>query len=65
MKINYIKCMDFIFENVELPEYNNTNEIKKAIEKSKVIKIVSDEDRLIDYVNSDYIMYFGNNESEE
>jgi len=65
MKINYIKCMDFIFENVELPEYNNTNEIKKAIEKSKVIKIVSDEDRLIDYVNSNYIMYFGNNESEE
>jgi hypothetical protein len=59
MKVSYIKCMDFTFENAEIPDYHSSEELMNAIEQSKVIKVISEEGQLIDYVNSDYIMYFG------
>lgn len=58
MKVRYIQCMDFVFDNVEVPEYQTIDKLNKAIEDSKVIKIIG-EDGDTDYVNSNYIMYVG------
>lgn len=58
MRVKYVQCMDFIFENVELPEYDNIQKLNKAIEDNKVI-CVKALDGDIDYVNSTYIMYVG------
>lgn len=58
MRVRYIKCMDFVFDDVELPEYDDIQKLNKAIENCKVIKVVS-IDGDIDYVNSSYIMYVG------
>lgn len=58
MKVRYIQCMDFMFEDVEILELHSPVEFNKAIEESKVIKIQA-LDGEIDYVNSNYIMYWG------
>lgn len=58
MRVRYIKCIDFVFDDVELPEYDDIQKLNKAIENCKVIKVVS-IDGDIDYVNSSYIMYVG------
>ena len=58
MKLKYIKCMDFVFEDIEVLDLHSSVELNKAIEDSKMIKIQS-EDGEIDYVNSNYIMYWG------
>ena len=47
-----------MFDDVELPEYDDIQKLNKAIENCKVIKVVS-IDGDIDYVNSSYIMYVG------
>ena len=58
MKVKYIHCMDFEFIEVEVIDLHSPAELNKAIEESKVIKIQA-ADGEIDYVNSDYIMYWG------
>ena len=58
MRVRYIKCMDFVFDDVELPEYDDIQKLNKAIENCKVIKVVS-IDGDTDYVNSSYMMYVG------
>lgn len=58
MKIRYIKGMDFEFTDVSLLNIHNEIELNKAIENHKVIGVIS-EDGAVDYVNSDYIMYWG------
>ena len=58
MRIKYLKCMDFTFDGVEVPDYRNIDALNKAIKNSEMIKVVS-EDGDIDYVNGDYIMYVG------
>lgn len=58
MQVRYIQCMDFVFEDVEVLDLHSGVELNKAIEESKVIKIKA-KDGEIDYVNSNYIMYWG------
>lgn len=58
MKVRYLKCMDFVFDDVEVPDYKDIGALSKAIKDSDLIKVVS-EDGDIDYVNADYIMYVG------
>jgi hypothetical protein len=50
--------MDFVFEDIEVLDLHSGVELNKAIEENKMIKIRS-KDGEIDYVNSDYIMYWG------
>lgn len=58
MKVNYIKCMDFEFTDVDVLNVSTDIELNKAIENHKVICVV-DEDGERDYINTDYIMYWG------
>ena len=41
MKVKYIKCMDFTFEEVEVPDYTDILELNKAITNGKMIKVLS------------------------
>lgn len=57
MKVNFIKTMDFIFEEVEIVGIFDKNTLNKAIEEGKVIEIINEGE--IEYINSQYIMYWG------
>lgn len=56
MKANYIKTMDFTFEDVEVLNADSEESMKYLVENSKVVKIRNGTE--IEYINSDYIMYF-------
>ena len=57
MKVNFIKTMDFIFEEVEIVGIFDKNTLNKAIEENKVIEIISEGET--EFINSNYIMYWG------
>lgn len=54
--INYIKTMDFTFNNVYILNCKNTEELMKKIKENEVIKIKNGDK--IEYINSSYIMFF-------
>lgn len=54
--INYIKTMDFTFNNVYILDCKNTEELMKKIKENEVIKIKNGDK--IEYINSSYIMFF-------
>lgn len=56
MKANYIKTIDFTFEDVEVLNADSEESMKYLVENSKVVKIRNGTE--IEYINSDYIMYF-------
>ena len=56
MKANYIKTMDFIFEDVEILNANTEEKLLYKIKENEVIKIQNGSE--IEYINPDYIMYF-------
>ena len=58
MKVKYIKCMDYEFTNVNVVSISTDVELNKSIENHKVI-CVEDDDGERDYINTDYIMYWG------
>ena len=58
MKVKYIKCMDFTFEDSDVPDYDTIDDLIKAIAESKVIKVIA-SDGAGEYVNSNYIMFVG------
>lgn len=58
MRLRYIQCMDFVFEEVETPEYSDISKLSKAIKDGDIIKVKA-TDGAVDYVNGNYIMYVG------
>lgn len=65
MKINYIQCMDFTFEDVEVLGINTFDELCKKIENGEMIPVKCYENsKRVDYINPDYIMYFGQEEEK-
>ena len=50
--------MDFVFEEVETPEYSDISKLSKAIKDGDIIKVKA-TDGAVDYVNGNYIMYVG------
>lgn len=54
--INYIKTIDFTFNNVYILDCKNTEELMKKIKENEVIKIKNGDK--IEYINSSYIMFF-------
>ena len=56
MIAKYIKTMDFTFEYVKILNCKNKEELEKKIKENEVIKI--DNDSVIEYINSSYIMYY-------
>lgn len=54
--INYIKTMDFTFNNVYILNCKDTEELMKKIKENEVIKIKNGDK--IEYINSSYIMFF-------
>ena len=56
LMINYIKTMDFTFNNVYILNCKNTEELMKKIKENEVIKIKNGDK--IEYINSSYIMFF-------
>lgn len=59
IKLKYIKCMEDMYEDVLLPEYENTDQLRKDIEENKVIKVIYKDSPSTDYINPNYIMFFG------
>lgn len=57
MLVKYIKTMDMLFENVEVVGINSKEDLNYAIEENKVIEILNDTE--VEFINSNYIMYFG------
>lgn len=57
MKVNFIKTMDFTFENVEVVGLFSKEALNNAIEENKVIEIINEGQ--IEFINSNYIMYWG------
>lgn len=57
MKLKYIKTMDFIFEDVEIINCKDIEELKHKIKENEVIEILNYGE--IEYINSSYIMFFG------
>lgn len=57
MKVNFIKTMDFTFEDVEVVGLFDKNALNKAIEEGKVIEVINDGE--FEHINSQYIMYWG------
>lgn len=55
MKANYIKTMDFTFEDVEILNANTEEQLLYKIKESEVLKIKNGTE--IEYINPDYIMY--------
>lgn len=58
MRVKYITCLDFTFENVEIENVMSDVELNKIIENGGVICVVDTEGNK-DYINSNYIMYWG------
>ena len=56
MKVNYIKTMDFIFEDVEILNADTEEKLLHKIKESEILKIRNGTE--IEYINPDYIMYF-------
>ena len=57
MKVNFIKTMDFTFEDVEVVGLFSKKALNNAIEENKVIEIINEGQ--IEFINSNYIMYWG------
>ena len=57
MKVNFIKTMDFIFEEVEVVGLFSKEALNNAIEENKVIEIINEGET--EFINSNYIMYWG------
>lgn len=57
MKANYIKTMDFTFEDVEILDVKNEKELLDKFKEAEVIKILNGKET--EYIHSSYIMYFG------
>lgn len=57
MKLNFIKTMDFTFEEIEVLNCKDIEELNKKIKNNEIIQIKNYGD--IEYINSSYIMYFG------
>lgn len=57
MKLNFIKTMDFIFENIVVLNCNDIKELEQKIKNNEVIEINNEGE--LEYINSSYIMYFG------
>lgn len=57
MRVNFIKTMDFIFEDVEVVGLFSKDNINKAIEEGKVLEISNAGST--EFINSQYIMYWG------
>ena len=56
MKANYIKTMDFTFEDVEILNADTEEKLLQKIKESEILKIKNGTE--IEYINPDYIMYF-------
>lgn len=56
MKAKYIKTMDFEFDDVEILNCNNEEELAEKIKENEVIKV--DNEGIIEYINSSYIMFY-------
>ena len=56
MKANYIKTMDFTFEDVEILDVKTEKELLDKFKEAEVIKILNGTET--EYINSSYIMYF-------
>lgn len=56
MKAKYIKTMDFTFTNVVILNAENEIELANRIKYNEVLKI--DNDGVIEYINSSYIMFY-------
>ena len=56
MKAKYIKTMDFEFENVIILNAENEIELANKIKENEVIKI--NNDGIVEYINSSYIMFY-------
>lgn len=57
MKVNFIKTMDFTFEDVEVTNCDNMEQLYKKIRDNDVVQI--DNDGYIEHINPAYIMFFG------
>lgn len=56
MKAKYIKTMDFEFDDVEILNCNNEEELVEKIKENEVIKI--NNEGTVEYINSSYIMFY-------
>ncbi len=56
MKAKYIKTMDFTFTNVVILNAENEIELANRIKYNEVLKI--DNDGVIEFINSSYIMFY-------
>lgn len=56
MKVKYLQTMDFEFRNVIVLNCDNEEELINKIEESKIIKI--NNLGTVEYINSNYIMFF-------
>lgn len=56
MKVDYIKTMDFTFEDVEVLNAETEEKLLHKIKESEILKIRNGTE--IEYINPDYIMYF-------
>lgn len=57
MHLNYIKTMDFTFEDIEVTNCDNIEQLYKKIRDNDVVQI--DNDGYIEHINPAYIMFFG------
>lgn len=57
MHLDYIKTMDFTFEDVEVTNCDNMEQLYKKIRDNDVVQI--DNDGYIEHINPAYIMFFG------
>lgn len=56
MKANYIKTMDFTFEDVEILNAETEEQLLYKMKENEVIKIKNGTE--IEFINCNYIMYF-------
>ena len=56
MKANYIRTMDFTFEDIIILNCETEKELEDKIKENEVIKI--NNEGTIEYINSSYIMYY-------
>lgn len=57
LELKFIKTMDFTFEDIKVLECEDIKTLMKKIKDNDVVIIENEE--IIEYVNSSYIMYFG------
>lgn len=57
MHLDYIKTMDFTFEDIEVTNCDNIEQLYKKIRDNDVVQI--DNDGYIEHINPAYIMFFG------